>query len=1039
MIIQHNIMALNSYRQLGGNNSALAANLEKLSSGYRINRAADDAAGLAVSEKMRAQVRGLETAQFNASNGISLVQAAEGALAEIHIMLNRMLELSLQAANGIYDDSVDRKALNDEFQHLKSEIDRISLSTNFNGIHVFDKDIDPKIIGYVSDFSVAPIYEIKQWGELDFIDFPYQEFDRAANAERASVSVELSGLIDVNDIKSLEGKSISISMPGYAAATYTFTEYADRAVEGTRIVFSPMGTVEDAIKLLVNYARPPLEAGSVAIEHDPNTGKTTLTLTARLEDHVASYVDRGNQTDPYVTANGDGTVYNGSTVSSDAKTPLDTIGENGYPKTLANAYSSVAAASVSFKMFGAVAFPVTDTAAFNDNRITIASGGSTLGTISFTDNQALESPTVIYVKPGMTEGEMRSAIVDACHSISPNLSASWAGSGNVLTIEWGGLPTGTWNTLSVSEYYPPSTSVPIGVQAEQLGAATVPIAGTNESGGGFQVVFPQDSALLATDTPKRFSIVVNSTSYTYTLYNSDYPPAGALYNYPQGSYSIDVKGLTPAQIKAQIFAAVSSRAGSNAIINSGDYSVTYPIGGSRPTISVTNASNLTVNYTGPATGGGQSLLLNGTAYFTREVTAAFPDMPSDIPDGLVGKGFTVMTSSTGTTYREYEFCMGSVPTRAGATPIDISGAASVNDVIAIMNGIAWPQAGMTVRMENGVPVLCRTYSTSSSSASIFRVVDGVRYADGLLGASGVFSGGTLAGRPGTAVDFSSIKTTADVEGLIGKGFNITCATCEEEYINIIFCTDYLKEQILSSHLGGGNIYYLPVSVEGLHNGADVAAAIIEQLHSTNPNTGRIYLDHFADVQIGTPPTTILVDDKRTGDRYSGSGERLAGKIYTGILADFEIIASQKPIYADPDDYDDAIPLQIGDTADGYNVLMVKRFNMTCRAFRGPPNLASAGVGTYYDAIAAVSAIKGSIDRVSSVRAYYGSVQNRIEHTINSLSVSTENLASAESRIRDADMAKEMMLFTKNSLLAQSAQAMPSQANATLEGVLQLIK
>lgn len=1038
MIIQHNIMALNSYRQLGGNNRALAANLEKLSSGYRINRAADDAAGLAVSEKMRAQVRGLETARFNASNGISLVQTAEGALAEIHAMLGRMVELAGQAANGIYDDYVDRKALNDEFQQLKSEIDRISLSTNFNGIHVFDKEIDPKIIGYVPDFSVVPVYEIKQWGELDFIDFPYQEFGQAANAERASVSVELDGSIDFNDIKSLEGKSISISMPGYATATYTFTEYADRAVEGTRIVFSPMSTVEDAIKLLANYARPPLEAGSVAVEHDPDTGKTVLTLTARLEDHVARYVDRGNQTDPYVTAKGDGTAYNGSTVSSIAKTSLDTIGAYGYPKTLGNAYSSVATANVSFRMFGAVAFPIVDTAVLNDNRIVISSVGGTLGTIGFTDNQALESPTVIYVKPGMTEGEMRSAIVDACQSISPNLSASWVGSSNVLAIELGGLPAGTWSTLSVSESYPPST-VPIGVQAEQLGAYTVPIAETNESGGGFQVVFPQDSALLATDTPKRFSIVVNSTTYTYTLYNSDYPPAGALYSYPQGSYQIDVKGLTPAQIKAQIFTAVSSRAGSGAIINSGNYSITYPIGGSRPAISVTNASSLTVNYTGSAPGGGQSLLLNGTALFTREAYAAFPDMPADIPGGLVGKGFTVMTSSTGTSYREYEFCMGTVPTRAGAIPIDISGATSVGDVISIMNGVAWPQAGMSVRMENGALALFRAYSTSTSTTSIFRVVDGVRYADGLLGASGAFGGGTLAGQPGTVVDFSSINTAAEVEALVGKGFNITCATCEEEYINIIFCTDYLKEQILSSHLGGGNIYYLPVSVECLQNGADVAAAIIEQLHSTNPNTGRIYLDHFADVQLGTPPTTILVDDKRIGDRYSSSGERLAGKIYTGVLADFEIVASQKPIYEDPDDYDDAIPLQIGDTADGYNVLMVKRFNMTCRAFSGPPNLAAAGVGTYYDAKAALPAIKSSINRVSSVRTYYGSVQNRLEHTINNLSVSIENLASAESRIRDADMAKEMMLLTKNSLLAQSAQAMLSQANVALEGVLQLIK
>ena len=98
MRIQHNIAALNSYRQLNSNNSAVAKNLEKLSSGYKINRAGDNAAGLAISEKMRAQITGLETAQKNAQDGISLVQTAEGALTEVHSMLNRMVELATHVA-----------------------------------------------------------------------------------------------------------------------------------------------------------------------------------------------------------------------------------------------------------------------------------------------------------------------------------------------------------------------------------------------------------------------------------------------------------------------------------------------------------------------------------------------------------------------------------------------------------------------------------------------------------------------------------------------------------------------------------------------------------------------------------------------------------------------------------------------------------------------------------------------------------------------------------------------------------------------------
>jgi flagellin len=137
MRIQHNIAALNAHRNLTNNNSSVNKNLEKLSSGYRINRAGDDAAGLALSEKMRAQITGLTMSKKNAQDGISLIQTAEGALTEVHSMLNRMVELATQSANGIYEDKVDRAAMQDEINALDSEIERISKATTFNGTSLF--------------------------------------------------------------------------------------------------------------------------------------------------------------------------------------------------------------------------------------------------------------------------------------------------------------------------------------------------------------------------------------------------------------------------------------------------------------------------------------------------------------------------------------------------------------------------------------------------------------------------------------------------------------------------------------------------------------------------------------------------------------------------------------------------------------------------------------------------------------------------------------------------------------------------------------
>lgn len=135
MRINHNLAALNSYRNLTQNQQGMGKVLEKLSSGYRINRASDDAAGLAISEKMRGQIRGLEQGQRNTMDGISLIQTAEGALQEVHSMLQRMRELAVQAANDTYNTD-DKDASQKEVAQLISQIDNIAQTTEFNGIQL---------------------------------------------------------------------------------------------------------------------------------------------------------------------------------------------------------------------------------------------------------------------------------------------------------------------------------------------------------------------------------------------------------------------------------------------------------------------------------------------------------------------------------------------------------------------------------------------------------------------------------------------------------------------------------------------------------------------------------------------------------------------------------------------------------------------------------------------------------------------------------------------------------------------------------------
>ncbi|MDD6168819.1 MAG: flagellin [Lachnospiraceae bacterium] len=137
MVVQHNLTAMNANRQLGITTGAQAKSSEKLSSGYRINRAGDDAAGLTISEKMRSQIRGLDKASTNAQDGISLIQSAEGALNESHSILQRMNELAVQGANDT-NQSIDRDAINQELEALTDELDRISSTTQFNKQNLLD-------------------------------------------------------------------------------------------------------------------------------------------------------------------------------------------------------------------------------------------------------------------------------------------------------------------------------------------------------------------------------------------------------------------------------------------------------------------------------------------------------------------------------------------------------------------------------------------------------------------------------------------------------------------------------------------------------------------------------------------------------------------------------------------------------------------------------------------------------------------------------------------------------------------------------------
>ena len=238
MVVQHNLKAMNANRMLNINTNASARSTEKLSSGYRVNRAADDAAGLAISEKMRKQIRGLTQGSRNAEDGISAVQTAEGALAEVQDMLQRMNELCVQAANGT-NSITDRKYIQDEIDQLVTEMDRISETTKFNETYLLKGD-DTQPENLVHTFNYIKGDEIDQTGQ-----------SKVVNSSGAKVKVNYNGTDNVYVVNAASISASTVNNPMSADVVSKGSDFTKYCNAGTKVGASSSIT---ALKLSADYA-----------------------------------------------------------------------------------------------------------------------------------------------------------------------------------------------------------------------------------------------------------------------------------------------------------------------------------------------------------------------------------------------------------------------------------------------------------------------------------------------------------------------------------------------------------------------------------------------------------------------------------------------------------------------------------------------------------------------------------------------------------------------------------------------------------------
>jgi len=225
MVVQHNLTAMNSNRMLGITQGTQAKSTEKLSSGYKINRAADDAAGLAISEKMRKQIRGLTQASSNAQDGISAVQTAEGALTEVHDMLQRMNELAVKAANGT-NSSSDREAIQDEINQLTTEIDRVSTTTKFNETYLLKGVGSDGTAGKLTYTKAAAA--VDEYGKKVFT----AAFDTADGYEEVEPEDTSSAAALGDGNTKWSGKTLTVGGGGTTGVVYNIIESTEAAAAG---------------------------------------------------------------------------------------------------------------------------------------------------------------------------------------------------------------------------------------------------------------------------------------------------------------------------------------------------------------------------------------------------------------------------------------------------------------------------------------------------------------------------------------------------------------------------------------------------------------------------------------------------------------------------------------------------------------------------------------------------------------------------------------------------------------------------------------
>lgn len=1038
--IQTNVASINAQRNLNNSQGGLATSLQRLSSGLRINSAKDDAAGLAISDRMTAQIKGLSQASRNANDGISLAQTAEGALSESTNILQRVRELAVQSANST-NSSSDRLSLQAEVNQLVSELDRISDTTSFNGIKLLDGSFQAQ------QFQVGA-----NAGETISVNVTKATSD-SLGIEKLDTTNTTKGIetatsgfaADVTGTKSFNGESAA-STTAIAAVT---SLVADQTVTITNSI---LGTSES---FDINKTDTARDASAIAAELNTHTGVSASAInTVALGINGATDFQSSNDGDTVkftlVTGDPDSAskqeqavsfTYNSASFSNDFDSALSTaIGAintaNGNTDlsydTTKNEITSSSGVNI-----GIDTFDVVDNAKMTLDNFQFLEGE----TVAF--NVAGAAVSITAKGSGDQAGEAAQILADL--SLDANFGTTFTAAindagtglditglaGNNITIDTftasgtsAGSSFDTTSTVGTNIDATDNTTVLVETITEQSNAAgTAAVTGTKALAGdgntaglsltefkfaaGETISFDLSTAVGATGaTP-----VENYTGITFTATGDKDADATLFRNAIDAAVAADA---TP-QTGALAFTSTDDGAGTVTLTAGGAFATATPT----TALSQIEISNFTASASGSAVSG-----------FSSAATGSSTLTGADVSDqaATADAGVTVIaTSKTDDT-----MTLGSETLTAGGT-----------------NDSAVQMGTYSITLEAGYDI--------SSSVSAKSVVDatantnatltsGVAFSDTTKGNFVAAQTLTLSGTGSTTVDIAendSAKTVAaninqvsDVTGITAAVK--TTATISNLSTDGVVSFDFVgsagETTSISANVTTTDLTALSTAINDQTGKTGIVAKLSldqKSVELTDSSGNDIKIQDFnssAASDTNTDSTKAVTIDVTGGDSSAAATLKAGLK---GTDADSTVIGGN---------------IEFKSSATSFNVKSSVQGDQG-GLFTGDANKLQASelssvdkldISTVEGANAAIDIVDGALANIDANRADLGAVQNRFTSTISNLSVSVENISAARGRIQDTDFASETANLTKNQILQQAGTAMLAQANQLPQSVLSLL-